>query len=565
MTHTILRELKESDEAQSYILEKIAEIGSRIDTLRSEMTSLSKDRASMPAIEGAHMSGSERLQADIQTTKLRLDANRKTIARLTEQIATKNHAIGDAKPVDHGDLAASLSHQLDALRFRKRSLVAQGTSPAAAVSRGLDAEIDDTARRLDELRSDGQLASMATDVDDASPQDLLHELQVESVKLGDFLDSANKMYQGLLAKESTLPESQQRRISLIKRTEVEHTLLAELTKQLFQLDVHKISVKNKIAILEIAVAEESLRSPSIKSATIMGLTFGGIMSLFLAMTIERRHPTVIGRQDLESLNFRHVGTIPRLKFRRKSKRKLIGLSDSFGGAAFANASQYGAFVVLIKYIRTRIVRIAGPRDGGARVISVHSAMPGEGKTLVAMGMANSLASLRQRVLFLDSDVLGSRLRSLVPGATPGLVGVLANEASPEEVVLRDVLPFLDFMPPGNRTSVSTELLIGGRFAELIVQLKARYDYIIIDTPPVNIVPDSTIIAAAADIVVYVVSCHQTKVSQVEEALANLTFATDKPVQLIVNRATKAAISSGNYNYGVSPRSKAVDVIGKVAS
>ncbi len=555
--HTIERELKESDEARAYILTKINDIGGRLDEIRSGITALAKGTSTGSLFDNPlRVSNSDRLQADIQASALRLSANKKAISRLVGAVKNRSANLAGSANTNGEELVGSLMRQIESLQSRRSSLVAQGTSVDSALIRELDEELKATKTRLKTMQDEPTDDADGTGID---PAELLRELQIENVKLGDYLGSAKEMYKTLVAKDANVPENQQRQMSMMKRADIEHALLAELTKQLFQLDVQKISLKNKIAVLESSDPDGVLRTPSVDSSVFSGALLGALAAVAFALFLEHRDPTAFTVRDLQFFQFQHLGSIPRLGLRNPKKRG-NSLGGQFGSTAFHSPMQFGAYSMIIKYVRTRLIRIAKDTGSGARVISIHSAVAGEGKTMVAYGIAQSLASLGRRVLFVDADVLGSRMRELFATENSGgLVAVLSGQSTLKEALVLNATPNLDLLPPGARVLDSTELLTNGQFEVIIAAARSQYDFVVVDTPPVNLVPDATLIAAAADIVTFVVSCSRTKIREVDEAVNNLTQATDRPLYLILNRVRRAARKGGAYNYAYNPNVKPAEL------
>ncbi|MCC6493814.1 MAG: polysaccharide biosynthesis tyrosine autokinase [Pirellulales bacterium] len=135
----------------------------------------------------------------------------------------------------------------------------------------------------------------------------------------------------------------------------------------------------------------------------------------------------------------------------------------------------------------------------AKIVAVTSPLPGDGKTTVASNLAIAMAQADQRVLLIDAD-LRKPSQHLIFKLAPekGLASVLSARMPAGEAIVSSVVGALDVLPCGPLPANPVELLNNGYFAELLQSLKARYDKIIIDSPPVLPVADARIIAAVSD-------------------------------------------------------------------
>ena len=138
-----------------------------------------------------------------------------------------------------------------------------------------------------------------------------------------------------------------------------------------------------------------------------------------------------------------------------------------------------------KALRTNVMfSIAG--DNG-KVIGVTSAVPGEGKSTTVMNLAITFAEIGNKVILLDGDLRRPNIQRITGAeAGPGLAEVLARFVDLESVVKRSIYKNLDIIYSGIMPPNPVELLGSRNMEALIDHLKDYYDYIFIDTPPVNV-------------------------------------------------------------------------------
>ncbi len=160
---------------------------------------------------------------------------------------------------------------------------------------------------------------------------------------------------------------------------------------------------------------------------------------------------------------------------------------------------------------------------------------GEGKSITLMNLAISLAETGDKVLLIDADMRRPALaRLLVEKATPGLSNVLAGLETCEGAIRKEMYPNLDIMFSGDVPPNPSELLGSDRMQQLIEEMAEHYDYILVDTPPVNVVSDACIIASLLDGVLMLVRKDQSRKDDTKRALDSLRLTGAKVLGFVLN-------------------------------
>jgi len=164
------------------------------------------------------------------------------------------------------------------------------------------------------------------------------------------------------------------------------------------------------------------------------------------------------------------------------------------------------------------------RTAGFSVIAISSPDAGDGKTTTAINLAGTLAQAADaRVLVVDADLRGANVAvhlGLDEHATPGLVdAILDTRLTLEAVVQTHAHLNLSAIIAGRRPSAPYEVLKSPRAGELLAEARRKYDYVIVDTPPLVSVPDSRVIEKYVDGFLIVVAAHRTPRRLLEEALS----------------------------------------------
>lgn len=169
-------------------------------------------------------------------------------------------------------------------------------------------------------------------------------------------------------------------------------------------------------------------------------------------------------------------------------------------------------------------------------IVITSSVPGEGKSNVAVNLSATLAQNNQKVLLIDCDlrkpVLHKYLR--IEHHKKGLTHVLSGQAAPADVIVRFTDLNFDVIPVGVIPPNPAELLGSSQMEKMLESLSARYDYIIMDAPPVSIVTDAAVLSNVADGVLFVVSCENVTFDVAQKAKKNLEAANAKVIGAVLN-------------------------------
>ncbi len=166
-----------------------------------------------------------------------------------------------------------------------------------------------------------------------------------------------------------------------------------------------------------------------------------------------------------------------------------------------------------------------PHAEGARVILVTSALPGEGAELFASNIAHHLAMAGQTSLLVDCDFHSKGLtHQLTPDCRNGLLDQIAAHAPVENVILRDSLTGVHFLPASGPAPIALPVpatLRSVEFAAAFQHLKARFQTIVVSAPPLLEVPDAQALADLADQIVFLTAWHRTPRALAKKALALL--------------------------------------------
>ena len=284
-------------------------------------------------------------------------------------------------------------------------------------------------------------------------------------------------------------------------------------------------------------------APIKRNILLVAFVLGLLIPVVIIFVRENMNTKIRGRKDLENLSLPFVGEIP-LAFRKKEqKSEAKNILIKQGSRDIVNE----AFRVLRTNLEFMLDR---KEDGKASIILFTSFNPGSGKTFLTINTAACLSLKQKRVLVIDGDLRHGSASAYVGRPSKGLSDYLGKRENDIDhlIVGNPAYPGLSILPVGTIPPNPTELLAEPRLAELIETLRIRYDYILIDCPPVEIVADTQIIEKLADRTLFVVRAGLLERDMLPELQRMYEEKRYKNMALILN-GTEGGGSRYGYRYG----------------
>jgi len=207
-----------------------------------------------------------------------------------------------------------------------------------------------------------------------------------------------------------------------------------------------------------------------------------------------------------------------------------------------------SFPVKEAYKSARTNIIFSLSEQGCKKIIITSSFPKEGKSTTCANLAITFAQTGAKVLILDADVRKPRMHKMFAAMhNIGLTNVLTGNSSLEEAIIKTNYENLDLLIAGHIPPNPAEMLSSQAMSDLLDTLSGKYEYIFIDTPPVNVVTDTLVLSKKVSGVFMVVRLGLTDHRALKEAVSKLEFANAKPLGFILNDVDMAS-NSYKYNY-----------------
>ena len=334
---------------------------------------------------------------------------------------------------------------------------------------------------------------------------------------------------------------------------------------LSRLHTSELSSRNvEINVRSHAVARETEQVyPRFKLNIALGFMASLLLGIGLAFLLEFMDRTLKNAEDVNaSVAAPFLGVIPLVdEVSKQATEESVRERDLY---VFRHPTSRAA--ECCRSIRTNILFSSADRP--MKTVTISSPRPREGKTTSTIYMGSIIAQGGQRVLLVDTDLRRPRLhKSLGVSRATGLTNLIMHEVTIDDVVKTTDIPNLYVLPCGPTPPNPAELLLTNRFSEVLRQLQARFDYILLDSPPLLAVTDAVILSRLSDGVILIAQAGKTASDDARNA-ANLIRDVDAPILgVILNDVDLTDKRYGyyyyyyNYGYGEKTAEKGAEASG----
>jgi polysaccharide biosynthesis transport protein len=290
------------------------------------------------------------------------------------------------------------------------------------------------------------------------------------------------------------------------------------------------------------------KSPNRMRITLMSIAIGLALAVAIPFALAYLDNSIGDiEQAEEELGLRGLGVVPRVDENAISNILISGTQHK------PTAKPEYHLLENFRIIRTNL--IMNSQDPNLpQVILITSAMPQEGKTMIAANLAMSFASKGEKTLLIDGDLRRGRLHRMFGVQNkPGLSDVLSKYNTLADAMRPTGSENLTLMTCGKHLNWAAELLDSNGFAKIVQDLRSQYQRIIIDTPPVLGLSETSIMQRHADGVVMVIWSNNTQLPNVKDSILALQTNGAKFCGFILNRLDFSAFANRYKYFYYSPR------------
>lgn len=311
----------------------------------------------------------------------------------------------------------------------------------------------------------------------------------------------------------SLPDLQQKLANLTRNVKVSSDLYASLLNSEQQLQLVKEGKVGNVRVVDSAVASRHPVRPNGPVALAIAGTAGVLLGVLLALLRKWRHPGLRYVDDIEmNLGLSVFATIPHSSAQARVR---LQAGDSVRSRLLALRSPDDPALESLRSLRTTLQFAL--HSAANNIVILTGPTANVGKTFVSANFAALLGAAGKRVLLIDADMRGGGLHeSFNVNPNTGLSELIAGDIELSEALHENITPNVDFIATGMRPARPAEMLLAPQVGELLQDMSARYDVVLLDTTPLLPVSDTLALTPLAGTVFMVARTQLTTLAELQE-------------------------------------------------
>ena len=337
----------------------------------------------------------------------------------------------------------------------------------------------------------------------------------------------------------TLPATERDLAGLMRFSKVNADIYTFLLQKHEEARIAKASTISNIKVVDPAITPDKPLKPQKKKNLLLGLLLGLMAGVGAVFFIEYLDDTIKGSEEAQRVIGAPILAI--IPFISPAEEQDSALHPSM----ITHLRPKSAIAEAFRSLRTSLHFSAINRE--KKVLIVTSTFPGEGKSTISANLAITLAQTGAKVLVIDGDLRRPSLHSKFGHSkVPGLSEVLAGDVQAAGVLHNTNIPNLTLIAAGTIPPNPAELLGSEKMADLLIALRAEYDHIIIDAPPVLAVTDAPLLTNRCDLVLVVLETERVPVKAAQRMVEMLANVQAPVGGIVIN--DKSSTSMERYGY-----------------
>lgn len=364
---------------------------------------------------------------------------------------------------------------------------------------------------------------------------LIRQYDINELKRMFDVDDENKISPSSIRNCLTISSVTDTSAVKIVATTLKPELAADICNDLTQIapkyveeavGVGSINTIDKAKIYKTPVA------PNMMKNTILGMAAAFLIVVMIVLIIDYFDNTIkeadrVGKKYNKAI----IGEIQRWGDGKKKKKKSKHTTEAMG--LLTDSDVPFNVVESYKSIRTNILFTIATSE--KKIIAVSSANPGEGKSTSAANLAIALAQTGSSVLLMDADMRKPvQHRTFKVKNAEGLSTLIIQKSSMQKSIRSNVINNLDLLPSGPLPPNPSELLASENFKNLLEEFSGKYDYVIIDTPPVNVVSDAMVMKNSISGILLVIRYAMTTYDELSNCMKQIELAQANMLGFVMN-------------------------------
>jgi capsular exopolysaccharide synthesis family protein len=351
------------------------------------------------------------------------------------------------------------------------------------------------------------------------------------------LQQINNELESLKLEVERLPKNERDLLTIRRKFDINNELYTFLLKKKSESQITMAAAKPNVKVLDkardlqaIFIGPISRKIYLLSFAVAFFLVLGALVLRFYFRNVVTDISQIVTEGDVSIL-----ASIPHMNSRRKEKISVVQSPKSPMAEAFRSIKLNLDFVIT--------------KTTSAKIVGITSATSGEGKTFCAINLSQVLALANKRTLLIGLDLRKPKLQTeLNISGNIGLSNYLIKACSIDEAIQKSNLENLDIIVSGPIPPNPAELISNGELIKLLEATKDRYDYIIVDGPPIGLVTDYISVAPLMDTTLFVVRLNYSRNDTTSLLSYNRSIGSIKSSHVLVNDTNKGNSKYG-YGYG----------------
>ena len=335
-----------------------------------------------------------------------------------------------------------------------------------------------------------------------------------------------------------LPEDQQELIKIKRKYDLSDNIYSTFLQKRSEADIVKAANLSDIHFIDSAKdIGGGLIGPKMAVNYVLALFLGFLIPLLFVIGIFLINNSIQNTEDIHKLT-----TIPLIG--------VVGLSKDETDLAVYNNPK-SALSESFRAIRSSLQFLYKKQQlDGAKTLMITSSVSGEGKTFCSLNIATVFALSEKKTVIIGLDLRKPKIFDDFNLTNEvGIVNYLIKQKTVDEIINHTHIPFLDVIVSGPIPPNPAEMIMSDGMKELIEELKKKYDYIILDTPPVGLVSDALELAQYCDVTLYIVRQNFTKKEMITLLNNRVKRGELNNTSIILNGFQNKAKYGAGYGYG----------------
>ena len=334
-----------------------------------------------------------------------------------------------------------------------------------------------------------------------------------------------------------MPLTQQEVKRLQEEVAVNNEVYTNMLNNIQQLRVVRAGEAGNVRIVDFAQIEQSQTKPNKSRILMASVVFGFIFGVLFVFLMYILRNGVKSASEIE----RETGLSVFAKIPQSRNKLLRGHRHLHHGEPFVLRAGEDNVSEAFRSLQTALMFLMPNPEHS--VLLVMGLIPGVGKSFVSLNLAAVLAASGKKVLLIDADMRRGVIHS---GAKFGLADVLVGLATLDTAISPKHTDNLFVMNSGKTKLAACELLRGDAMDKLLKEARAKFDMVIVDTPPLNLVTDAELICPLVDYSLFVLHYGRHSMDEIKETIERVKRYSDKPAAIVMNHCEH---EPGRYSYG----------------